>query len=253
MSPVDLNNNLRTTENDTNSNNQINFENLNNNITTFSPPMGSAGNLIGIFPVVLSELETNIYCEIKYKYPIKSLTTTENRVIINQCKFLSKNSKLLIEGLVKKNINVCFFDNYNSKNKTVTIPFKTIVDIDYYINPKYDTQYKRKATHSSNCEYFYSTAEKIYWSHEYTKLNEDCYKIPLNNSDCKTEYANKLVITLGISILQNQKVFIPEPCQTATVVAESTNCKSSDISQKITHIEVGINEKSSLIARVIKG
>ena len=253
MSPVDSNNNLKITENDTNSNNQIKFENFNNNITTFSPPMGSAGNLIGIFPVVLSELETNIYCEIKYKYPIKSLTTTENRVIINQCKFLSKNTKLLIEGLVKKNINVCFFDSYNSKNKIVTIPFKTIVDINYYINPKYDTQYKSKSHTSNSYEYFYSTAEKIYWSHEYTKLNEECYKVPLNNNDSKSEYANKLIVTLGISILQNQKVFIPEPLQTATVVAESNNCKSNNISQEITHIEVGINEKSGLIARIIKG
>lgn len=247
------NNSYDESNNECNSNTQLNFDNLNKNITTFNIPMGSAGNLVGIFPIILSELETNIFCEIKFKYPIKCLDTIENLVIIKNCVFIDKNSKLLIEGVVQKNINVSFFDTKPNKIKSLKIPFKTIVDINYFIKPKYDTQYKNLASTSSTCESYISVGEKLFWSHEYTKLKEECFKITSDNKNYPDEYINKLILTLGINILQNQKVFIPEPQDSATVIAESIGCKGDNSLNEITHVEVGVNKKSKLIARIIKG
>lgn len=224
-------------------------EKFNYNNTKFKTPMGSSGHLVGVFPVVLSELETDIHCELKYKYPIKSITSKQSKIIVKNFKFISKNQKLLIDGYIEKNIFITFNNNTEKQNALITIPFKTIVDITYSIQPNCDTEYKTITQGYESCEYFFSPAEKVFLVHEYTKLTETIEEIKKINSK---EYLMKLIVTLGISIFQNQKVFIPEPSGEANVIAEYNNCENQKESNKISHVEVGHNSKKGLIARIIK-
>ncbi|MGL4654700.1 MAG: hypothetical protein ACRCWM_02265 [Sarcina sp.] len=225
------------------------LQNLNHNKTKMKIPMGSSGPLIGVFPVVLAEFETDIYCELKYKFPINSVTSKQSKIIVKNFKFLCKNQKLLIDGYIEKNISISFNAQPKEKNTLVTIPFKTIIDIDYSIPPKYDTEFKSTSQDSCTCEYFFLPAEKIFWIHEYTRLTETVEEIQTRNSK---EYLTKLVVTLGISILQNQKVFIPESCGEANVIAEYDGGKNIKLPNKIAHIDVGYDKKKGLVARIIK-
>ena len=224
-------------------------EKLNHNNTKFKTPMGSSGHLVGVFPVVLSEFETDIHCELKYKSPIKSIISKQNKIIVKKFKFISNNQKLLIDGYIEKNIFITFNNNSEKQSALITIPFKTIVDITYSIPPNYDTEYKTISKGYESCESFFSPAEKVFLVHEYTKLKENVEEIQKINSK---EYLMKLVVTLGISLIQKQKVFIPEASGEADVIAEYDNCKVQKKSNEISHIEIGHNSKKGLIARIIK-
>ena len=222
---------------------------LNHNKTKFKTPMGSSGHLVGVLPVILSEFETDIYCELKYKHPIKSINSKKSKIIVKNFKIISKNQKLLIDGYIEKIISINFNNNTQEQNALITIPFKTTVDITYSTEPKYDTKYKIISHNSESCEYFFSPAKKLFLVHEYTKLTENIEEI--QNID-STEYLIKLIVTLGISIFQNQKVFIPEPSGEANVIAEYDASKFPKKSNKISHVEVGFDSKNGLVARIIK-
>ena len=224
-------------------------EKLNHNKTKFKTPMGSSGHLVGVFPVVLSEFETDIYCELKYKHPIKFITSKQSKIIVKNFKFISNNQKLLIDGYIEKKIFITFNTNSEKQNALITIPFKTIVDITYSTLPNCDTEYKTISKGYESCESFFSPAEKVCLIHEYTKLKETIEEIQRTNSK---ECLMKLVVTLGISIIQKQKVFIPEASGEANVIAEYNNCKTPKKSNEISHIELGLNSKKGLIARIIK-
>lgn len=224
-------------------------QNLNYAKTIFKTPMGSPGSLIGIFPIVLSEFETDIHCELKYKYPIKTISSKQSKVIVKKFKLISQNQKLLIEGYVEKIITICFNTKIKEQDTIITIPFKTIVNITYSVPPKYDTEYTSTKKDCECSECFFSSAEKLFCVHEYTKLTETFEEI---GTYCGKEFLTKLVITLGLSILQNQKIFIPEPYEDATVIAEYTALKNIKTSPKTSYVEVGHNDCKGLIARIIK-
>lgn len=222
----------------------------NQNITKFKLPMGATGNLIGVCPVVLSEFETNVYCELKYKSPIKDIESHSNKIILRRCLFKNHNKKLLIEGFVEKLITITFIDNSQTKNTLVTIPFRTSIELKYSYPPQVDSEYKLRFPNSQTKETYYAPAEKLYWSHEYTKLKETCEETISCNE--KKEYVTNLVIILGISILQTQKIFIPEPTCEATVIGEISHSTNSSNSESIKRIEVGSNHDNELLARVTK-
>lgn len=222
---------------------------LNYNETIFKTPMGLPGYLVGIFPVILTEFETDIHCELKYGYPIRMISSKQSKVIVKKFKLVSHNEKLLIEGYIEKKITICFATKIEEQDTVITIPFKSLVDITYSVPPKYDTEYRTSSKHSHISECFFAPAEKLFWVHEYTKLTETTDE---KNSNCGKEYLTKLVVTLGMSILQNQRVFIPEPEGEATVIAEYTATKNIKSPSKNTHVEVGHNDCNGLIARIIK-
>ncbi|MGL4742257.1 MAG: hypothetical protein ACRC41_15930 [Sarcina sp.] len=222
----------------------------NQNITRFKLPMGATGNLVGVCPVVLSEFETNVYCELRYKAPIKDIESHSNKIVLKRCLFKEHNKKLRIEGFIEKLITMTFIDNSQTKNTLVTIPFKTTITLKYSYPPQVDTEYKLRFPNSTTRETYYSPAEKLYWTHEYTKLKETCEETHSCND--KKEYVNNLIITLGISILQTQKVFVPEPSCEATVIGEISHSNSLDNNGKIKRIEVGADPSNTLLARVIK-
>ena len=222
---------------------------LNYNQTRYKTPMGSAGYLVGIFPVVLAELETDIYCELTYKYPIHSINSKESKVIVRKFKLVAKNKKLLIDGYVEKKLSISFDSQKKEHDTLITIPFKTLIDINYALEPKYDTEFKTNIKDSSSCECFFSPAEKLFWVHEYTKLTENLEEIDCSKNK---EYVTKLIVTLGMSILQNQKVFIPEPSGEANIIAEYDACRNKKTTDQITHIEVGSDPQKGLVARIIK-
>ncbi|MGL5822274.1 MAG: hypothetical protein ACRCYE_11770 [Sarcina sp.] len=225
--------------------------NINNkNTTKFKLPMGATGNLIAVCPVILSEFETNVYCELRYKAPINNIESHSNKIILKRCLFKDHNKKLLIEGFVEKLITITFVDNSQTKNTLVTIPFRTIIELKYSYPPQVDSEYKLRFPNCKIKETYYSPAEKLYWSHEYTKLKETFEDVPSCNE--QKEYVNNLVITLGLSILQTQKIFIPEPSCEATVIGELFHSDTLDNQGQIKRIEVGATHTNTLLARIIK-
>lgn len=226
---------------------------LNESVTYFKTPMGSSGPLVGAFPVVLSEFETNIYCELKYKYPVTSITTLSNKVILRNCRLTNDNTKLLLQGYIEKCLNFQIANSRAPQKTKIKIPFKTIINVKYATPPRLDSSYTSLDDNSSLTTYFVP-AHNPYCVHEYTKLDECVEADPCSCPDAK-EFVNKIILTLGIAILQTQKVFIPESDEDATIIAQnSTNSDpdSDSNSDSITHIEVGYDLENGLVARVSK-
>lgn len=220
---------------------------LNKNKVIYKTPMGSSGPIIGAFPVILSEFDVNIFCELKYKYPIISMKSDVSTVILKLCKFSSDNKKMYLEGYIDKGIQISLADSTEDQKTTVKLPFKTMINIKYNKEPNFDTDYKSLDKDNNSLTYYFSPADKVYWSHEYTKITEKYEELPSESND-KQEFVNKIVLTLGMVILQDQRVFIPESTDDATVIAEFNNSNS----ENITHIDVGYDSKQGLIARIIK-
>lgn len=230
-------------------------EDINYNETTFLTPMGACENLVGIMPVVLSEFESKIFCEFSYKAPIICLETLKNKVLIQKCKILDKNSKLLIQGCIKKDILVKFdlCAKRPDKETTITIPFKTIVDLEYYVNPANDTSFKTISPSLCSKKTLFSPSEKLFWLHNYSKMSEHTKVIPIKNCNNTTlEYVTTITLSLGISIIQNRRIFLIEPEGTATVIAEAKNSLNCIKNDKIIDFEVGFDKENGLLARVIK-
>ena len=61
---------------------------LNESIIKYKTPVGRSGPIIGIFPIVLSDFQIDINCELKYKSPIKSIKTLKNNTQTKQINFL---------------------------------------------------------------------------------------------------------------------------------------------------------------------
>lgn len=231
-------------------------KNLNKNKTTFLTPMGSCESVVGMLPVVLSDFETNIYCEFSYKTPISSVQTQKNKIHIKNCKLLNKNSNLLIEGIITKEITATFVPCYPCKNKKLilTIPFKTIVDIEYYVSPAKDAEFKSLSCNEScDSKVFFSPASKLYSSHNYTKISECTNSVKCKNAKNQIEeYVTKITLSLGISIFQEQRIFLLEPDGESLVIAESLPLCNYLESTNISGFEVGIDKEKGLISRVIK-
>lgn len=180
---------------------------INENIIKYKTPVGRSGPIVGIFPIVLSDFQIDINCEIKYKYPILSIRTLSNNVNVTKFRFLGDNYKLLIEGHVSKNAEV-ISENNKPKKTIITIPFRTIVDVKYNTYPmtSLPEDYNIKNGFKSISVYKSSDLLKIAWKLESINLFEKITKDKNND-----EMVYKIIVSLDIILLQNQKVFVPQP------------------------------------------
>lgn len=180
---------------------------LNESIIKYKTPVGRSGPIIGIFPIVLSDLQIDINCELKYKYPIKSIKTLKNNIKLNKLTFLSDSYKLLMEGYLSKHVEISFFNN-KTQNNTINIPFRTLVDINYNTYPKFSSEEEPSNEKDFKRIPLFKDRKftKISWKIEEINLFEK--KVRVKHKD---ETIYKIIISFNIILLQNQKVFIPQP------------------------------------------
>ncbi|MGL4989936.1 MAG: hypothetical protein ACRC57_02050 [Sarcina sp.] len=223
---------------------------INHNETTFLTPMGTCENLVAVMPVILSDFETKIYCNFTYRYPISSIKTLKNTVYLQNIKFSNNNSTICLNGYIKKDI-IINVKHQNYKKTYINIPFKTFINVNYYVNPLNDTEFKNISKKSYAQKKFFSMAEKPYWTHNYTMFSERIEERFSSNHNCK-EYINKITLSLGISILQNRRVFLLEPNGTAKIIAQSDSPYKTPDNLISDNFEIGYDSVNGLIARVIK-
>lgn len=182
-------------------------EKLNENIVKYKVPIGRSGPVIGLFPIILSDFEIDINCELKYKHPITNIKSLKNNVEIKKFIFLNDNYKLLIEGYVSKYVEI-LTENDKSKKTNVNIPFKTVVDIKYSTFPKFsfDEEPNYKKGYKIRPIFDNIDSLKIYWRIENINLFEK-----ITTAKDSDEIIYKIIVSLNVILLQNQKVFIPEP------------------------------------------
>ncbi len=180
---------------------------LNESIIKYKTPIGRSGPIIGIFPIVLSDFQIDINCELKYKSPIKSIKTLKNNIKLNKLTFLNDSYKLLVEGHLSKHVEILSFNNRFQDN-TINIPFRTLVDINYNTYPKFsfDEEHSNKKDFKRIPLFRDTKSTKISWKIEEINLFEK--KVRVKHKD---ETIYKIIISFNIILLQNQKVFIPQP------------------------------------------
>ncbi|WP_055071892.1 hypothetical protein [Clostridium massiliamazoniense] len=180
---------------------------LNESIIKYKTPIGRSGPIIGIFPIVLSDFQIDINCELKYKSPIKSIKTLKNNIKLNKLTFLNDSYKLLVEGYLSKHVEILSFNN-RFQNNTINIPFRTLVDINYNTYPKFsfDEEHPNKKDFKRIPLFRDTKSTKISWKIEEINLFEK--KVRVKHKD---ETIYKIIISFNIILLQNQKVFIPQP------------------------------------------
>ncbi len=192
---------------------------LNESIIKYKTPVGRSGPIIGIFPIVLSDFQIDINCELKYKSPIKSIKTLKNNIKLNKLTFLNDSYKLLIEGYLSKYVKISSYNN-TIQNNTINIPFRSLIDINYNTYPKFsfDEEPTTKKGFKSTSLYKDKEVMKISWKIEKINLFEK--KVRIKHKD---ETIYKIIISFNIILLQNQKVFIPQPIDSASSANSNEN------------------------------
>ncbi|MFR5266352.1 hypothetical protein [Clostridium sp.] len=192
---------------------------LNESIIKYKTPVGRSGPIIGIFPIVLSDFQIDINCELKYKSPIKSIKTLKNNIKLNKLTFLNDSYKLLIEGYLSKYVKISSYNN-TIQNNTINIPFRSLIDINYNTYPKFsfDEEPTTKKGFKSTSLYKDKEFMKISWKIEKINLFEK--KVRIKHKD---ETIYKIIISFNIILLQNQKVFIPQPIDSASSANSNEN------------------------------
>lgn len=192
---------------------------LNESIIKYKTPVGRSGPIIGIFPIVLSDFQIDINCELKYKSPIKSIKTLKNNIKLNKLTFLNDSYKLLIEGYLSKYVKISSYNN-TIQNNTINIPFRSLIDINYNTYPKFsfDEEPTTKKSFKSISLYKDKEFMKISWKIEEINLFEK--KVRIKHKD---ETIYKIIISFNMILLQNQKVFIPQPIDSASSANSNEN------------------------------
>lgn len=218
---------------------------LNKSCTRFRIPMGSVGPLVSSVPVVLSEFETSIFCDLKYSRPITSVNSICTNVIVCTCKVLSCNRKVFISGFIEKKLRMHTQSCPTPIIKIVKFPFQSIVNLNFLKCPRMNTRYKSIC--HDHCGSYLVSANPICCHHEYTKFSESQKFIcAQDNCSCKKVHVIRMKVSLGITIVQRQKVFIPDSCECAHVIDKCVGFNSDCVS----HVEAGPDCKCNIVARV---
>lgn len=206
--------------------------NCNNTQAEFYIPMGRVGSLVIQAPVVLSIVKVSIpiSSNIDISNSYDDVNTLSNKV------FLSKptlnNSTLSIEGYVEKKIEYMKNCNLNTN-----IHFDAAVPINFSILPE-----TKNSTNTSN-NYYRKPYPKISFSIDSIDIESDLYQI------VNCTYENSMVISIKLTLAQNQYVFIPEP--EGDVLLQNSNAVQSNDSQDDFYYTVGYDRSSGLIANKI--
>ncbi|HCW54715.1 MAG TPA: hypothetical protein DG753_13495 [Clostridium sp.] len=209
--------------------------NCNNTQAEFYVPMGRVGSLVIQVPVVLSIVKVSIpiSSNIDISDSYDDVSTLSNKVFLSK-PTLSNNSNLSIEGYVEKKIEYMTNCNLNTN-----IPFAATIPVNFSILPE-----TKNSTSTSN-NYYKRPSPKISFSIDSIDIESDSYEI------VNCTYENSMVISIKLTLVQNQYVFIPEPEGDVLLQKQNSNAIQSNDSQDNFYYTVGYDRNSGLIANKI--
>jgi hypothetical protein len=241
----------------------------------YSIPMGRTGPLVAKVPVVLSdvEIQIDVEAEIRLGEAAFDIKNIDKHICLTQCKLVPHTDKLFIAGYIQKNIQYSTIDCSNSsslsgsiQHTTVNVPFKCVTKIQFSKYPIYGKEYKKKLNAIDDCKmgkdlkedswiHYSKFYEPVYCELEYAKILEtDIHKKECSTQDTvskeKTfrELVEKMVIYVRLKVLQNQQVYIPEPCGEVKIIE---TCSSDSSKDKSIEIEVGNDPKIGIVGKEV--
>ncbi|KAJ51126.1 hypothetical protein BD780_000248 [Clostridium tetanomorphum] len=157
-------------------------------------------------PVVLGKTEIQIFIESlnKLPEPVFQINELNEKVFIDECELVLGTEKLFIKGFIQENMEYATVKSVkttevkgNIKKTTINIPFKCCKKFSFNILPKLSN-------------------EKIFYKMDSMKVletnNKEEIKIIENTLLNLYTFENvrkKTIVTLEITLLQNQQIFIP--------------------------------------------
>lgn len=160
--------------------------------------------VVSKIPVIISQIEVPIYIETvaDLKEPVFKIIDVSNEVFLESCHLINNSNKLFIKGFIKENITYttvsCITPQGISgtvKNLEVQIPFKCSTSVHFTTTPISNEKVSCKMD-SINI------SETI--NQEETKL----LKNTLPETYTFKGLRKKIVLNLGLSLLQDQNVFV---------------------------------------------
>lgn len=198
-------------------------------------PMGHKGPMIVKVPVVLSEakIQIDVEADIRLEQRAYDIKTIDKKVCLTQCHLVPYTNKLFLKGYIEKNIQYstaeCVGKNSisgNIQHTTVKIPFHCVTALKFVEYPEYGKTLKERITPldknmmcpddaEDSWVHFNRYYEPVYCELEWVKvLESDMYEYAGNyGKDEKgfDEFTEKMVVYLGIKVLQKKQVYIPKP------------------------------------------
>lgn len=187
-------------------------------------------------PVILSQFEVQIFMENLLKFPeqIYQVNALEKSIYLDKCQLVLSTNKLFIEGFLKEEIEYATGkitkDNIirgNIKKSSFKIPFKCSTRVRFNIPPitsKYSSHIELGILSSNtniidnrekSYEHFRMLNEKISCKLDKIEVTEtdtkedyEALESDLDKLQCFEKIRKKMIITLEVSLIQEQKVFI---------------------------------------------
>ncbi|QGU94922.1 hypothetical protein GOM49_07250 [Clostridium bovifaecis] len=203
-----------------------------------SEPMGRKGPVVVKVPVVLTEckVQIDVEADIRLEQRAFDIKTIDKKVCLTQCHLVPHTNKLFLRGYIQKNIQYstveCVSEDSvsgNVQHTTVNVPFHCVTAVKFDKLPMFGKSFKERLTalddnmvcpdnEEDSWVHFNKYHEPIFCELEWVKvLESDIYNRNracaegFTEENCFRRFTEKMVIYLGIKVLQNQQVCIPKP------------------------------------------
>lgn len=192
--------------------------------------------LVSNVSVVLSRIDIQIFVEAltKFSERVINVKSLDKKVFLNQCQLVTGTNKLFLKGFIQENIEYsnikCVKQNKIEgmvKKSTLNIPFQCTTKVNFSIHPKVskfsstlnfellDPHCNGIDNNIKSYEHFQFLNEKVFCNINGTEVFETCSQegVKVLEKDLVKTYTfkrvrKKIIVTLNLSLLQNQKVFI---------------------------------------------
>lgn len=235
-------------------------------------PYGICGPLVAKVPVVLADckIQIDVEAEIHLDEPAFDIKTVDKKVCITQCHVVPHSNKLFLAGYVQKNIQ---YSTVRCANKsslsgdvlhtTVRTPFNCVSEICFKHEPSFGKSHKSRSNvldknmvciddGEDSWEHFNKPSEPIFCELEWFKILETDiydrdfkgYAVPFAKEALFQDLTEKMIVLVGIKVLQKKSVYLPEP--THVDYMDDHDAASGK------NIEVGYEEGKGVVGRAPK-
>ena len=189
---------------------------------------------IGKVPVTIAQPKVQIYveAEVRLATPALAITSVNKSVFLTRCLLLptddKKSSKLLLNGFVRKSIQLAVPTNDGSGSisgsirfTSFDIPFKCFAKVDFLTEPSFNFNESLKVLQNADADYMGADLsedtfvnsqqlnERVFCELIETKVREVDVKNDLSTFDGRTLFSSineSMVVELTLRVLQNQQV-----------------------------------------------
>jgi hypothetical protein len=239
------------------------------------PPYGRPGPTVVKVPVVLAncKIQIDVESDIRLDVPAFDVKTIDKQVCITQCHLVPHTNKLFLEGFIQKNIQYSTVECANKTSisgdvlhTTVNVPFRCVTAVCFDKWPIFGKSFKERFNvldetmlcpdnGEDSWVHFNKFFEPVFCELEWAKILEtDIFNRNIRNAaepftkeKLFQNFTEKMVVYVGIKVLQNQQVFIPEP--SCPVDMEKTNYDD----KYDEYVEVCYIPEKGMVARAVKG